>query len=374
MSELAVANWHGIIGLRYKGWQYRLCLAMAVTAILLPLLHTPETSAQIAASAKLQKVTAIYGARSGASWPLWIAKEAGYYRKYGLDVELVFGVHPAPIAAIMSGHAVMTSAGADPAILAVSKDSSLEAIGSFMNKGSFALVAAKNLTNIKQLAGKRIGVGRVGDPPYHFTVSLLKKFGVNPKDVHWFSTGVDAASRAAALQSGQIDAALITAPSYFRLEVAGLPVLALLSDHDDIFVSTYYLFQKATVINNRQLAEAFIKAHAEAIKRFYDDRAFAMQIMIKYGGARNEEDAGRVYELFKKSRMFEPIPYILKGSVVDVVERQSQEQPYLRQFDFSKVINNTLVDQLVKDGFFENLFGPSIREEQQRKRAQAFGG
>src|SRR5437667_6137713 len=170
---------------------------------------------------ELKKVAAMYGARSGASWPLWMAKEGGYYRKYGMDVEMVFGVHPAPIAAILSGYAVMTSTGSDPGVLAVAQAASLVLTGSFLNKGTFALVAAKNLTSMQQLAGKKIGVGRVGDPPYYFSISLLEKFGLSVKDIQWVSTGVDAATRAAALQSGQIDAALVTAPSYFRLEAAG---------------------------------------------------------------------------------------------------------------------------------------------------------
>jgi ABC-type nitrate/sulfonate/bicarbonate transport system substrate-binding protein len=325
------------------------------------------------AQIKLQKVTALYGARSGASWPMWMAKEGGYYRKHGLEVELVFGVHPAPIAAVISGQAAMTPAGADPALLSVSKDSSLVLVGSYLNKGSFALVSGKNIKQISQLAGKRVGVGRVGDPPYHFTLSLLRKHGISSKDIQWLSVGVDAAARAASLHSGQIDATLITAPAYFRLEAAGFPVLAVLSDYDDIFVSTYYLFRRETVLTNRMVAEAFIKAHAEAIKRFYDDRTFAMQVMMQYGGAKDMEDAGRVYNLFAKSRMFEPIPYVLKGSVEGVIERQRQEQPYLKDFDFSKSVDNSLVEQIARDGFFERLFGPEIREEQKKKHALAYG-
>ena len=45
-------------------------------------------SAPLANSQPLQKSVAMIGARSGASWPLWIAKEARLYAKYGLDVEL----------------------------------------------------------------------------------------------------------------------------------------------------------------------------------------------------------------------------------------------------------------------------------------------
>jgi hypothetical protein len=36
-------------------------------------------------------------------------------------------------------------------------------------------------------------------------------------------------------------------------------------------------------------------------------------------------------------------------------------------------VDNSLVDHLVKDGFFERLFGPAIREEQQKKQALAYG-
>jgi len=217
----------------------------------------------------LRKAVAMVGARSGASWPLWIAKEARLYAKYGLDVELVYAVHPGPIAAIISGHATMTSSGSDPALLAAAKDPSLVVLGGFMNKGSFAMIGSKTATDMKQLGGKKIGVGRVGDPPYHMAVSLLKKFGLTARDVHWVSVGVDAAARAAALQSGQIDASLITAPAYFRLQSAGLPVLAVLLDHEDIYVSTYYLFRREALAQDRSTALGFMKAHAEAIKRFY---------------------------------------------------------------------------------------------------------
>jgi ABC-type nitrate/sulfonate/bicarbonate transport system substrate-binding protein len=357
-------------GCRTCVWNARLATRNPRRALVIALLwiltpgQTPSAPAQT-----LQKTVAMVGARSGASWPLWIAKDARLYAKYGLDVELVYAVHPGPIAAIISGHAAMTSSGSDPALLAAAKDPSLVVLGGFMNKGSFAMIGSKTATDMKQLVGKKIGIGRVGDPPYHMAVSLLKKYGMTPRDVQWVSIGVDATARAAALQSGLIDAALITAPAYFRLQTAGLPVLALLLDHEDIYVSTYYLFRREALSKERAMALALIKAHAEAIKRFYDDKTFAAEIMIKYGGAKNTEDANRVYDLFKKARVLEPIPYALKASVEAVVERQAQE---LKGVDLSKVIDNSLVDLLVKEKYFETVFGPSIRDEQQRKQSLAF--
>jgi ABC-type nitrate/sulfonate/bicarbonate transport system substrate-binding protein len=347
-------------------------IGIAIFAIVFFLTVPYVAFGQISSPARLQRVVAMVGARSGASWPLWLAKDGGYYQKHGLDVELVYAVHPAPMAAVISGQAVMTSTGADLGILAAFRDTSLTLNGSFLNKGSFAMVAAKNLTRMEQLAGKKIGIGRVGDPPYYMSISLLEKFGVNAKDVQWVSIGVDAAARAAALQGGQVDAALVTAPSYFRLEAAGYPILASVADYEDIYVSTYYLFRKETILNSPKIAEAFIKAHTEAIKRFYDDKPFAVQTILKYGAARDQQDGSKVYELFNKSRSFEPVPYVLKDSVKAVVERQSQAQPQIKQFDFSKVIDNSIVDRLAKDGFFQQIFGSSIRELQQKRKSQSF--
>jgi ABC-type nitrate/sulfonate/bicarbonate transport system substrate-binding protein len=348
----------------------RLIAAWRLSILLTSIVATLESAITTVDAQPLQKTVAMVGARSGASWPLWIAKDARLYAKYGLDVELVYAVHPGPIAAIVSGHAAMTSSGSDPALLAAAKDPSLVVLGGFMNKGSFAMIGSRTASDMKQLGGKKIGIGRVGDPPYHMAVSLLKKYGMTARDVQWVSIGVDATARAAALQSGQVDAALITAPAYFRLQTAGLPVLALLLDHEDIYVSTYYLFRREALSKERATALAFIKAHTEAIKRFYDDKTIAAEIMIKYGGAKNTEDAHRVYDLFKKARVLEPIPYALKASVEAVVERQAQD---LKGVDLAKVIDNSLIDQLVNEKYFEAVFGPSIRDEQRRKQSQAFG-
>jgi hypothetical protein len=53
-----------------------------------------------------------------------------------------------------------------------------------------------------------------------------------------------------------------------------------------------------------------------------------------------------------------------------VVERQGQE---LKGAELRRMIDNSLVDQLVRERYFESVFGASIRDEQQRRYAQAFG-
>src|SRR5206468_992666 len=62
-----------------------------------------------------------------------------------------------------------------------------------------------------------------------------------------------------------------------ELEEAGFTSLGNLAEHDDIFAATTYLMKKSTVQANPTLPELLIRAHAEAIKRFYDDAWSALE-------------------------------------------------------------------------------------------------
>src|SRR5215472_16342248 len=184
------------------------------------------------AQSALQKITINYPTRTGQVWPLYLAKEGGYYQKYGFDANLAFGVHPAGIAMVVSGEAVMTAYTLEQFMIAASKDGSLVAIGSPFKKSLFALKAQKTFTNVHDLKSKRIGVSQIGDAPYNYTNGLIAKAGLSPRDVQWVPIGGDVSARAAALVSNRVDAVMITAPVYFKLESEGFKNLGNISDYD----------------------------------------------------------------------------------------------------------------------------------------------
>ena len=336
--------------------------------IALALLAVPAAWAQ-----QLQKITINYPTRSGASWPMYMAKDGGYYQKYGLDVTLTFGVHPAGIAMLTSGEGKMANYSLEQAMQASLKDASFVMVGSSLNKALFALIARKDMKNIQELKGKRLAVGQIGDAPYNYTIALLGKSGFGPRDVQWIPVGTDVSGRAAALQSGRADATLLTAPNYFRLEEAGFKNLGNLADHDDIYAATVYLLTKSGASQNPKLAEQLIKAHAEAIKRFYDDKAFAIKSYINYD-KQPEADVDKIYDRYAKGNLFERVPYVLAGAVKAVVDQQVDQAiaSQMKVFDFHKVVDNSTVDRLVKEHFFEQVFGANIKAEQDRKAKLAF--
>ena len=158
---------------------YRI-LALTITSVLV-------MAAPVAA--QLGEITINYPTISGSSWPMFLAKEGGYYEKYGLDADLVFGVHPAGIAMIVSGEAQMTIYTLEQSMIASSRDGSLVFIGTPFKKSLFALMARSEITSVADLRGRRIGVSQIGDAPYNYTSGILSKFGLTSRDVRWFPVG-----------------------------------------------------------------------------------------------------------------------------------------------------------------------------------------
>jgi ABC-type nitrate/sulfonate/bicarbonate transport system substrate-binding protein len=340
---------------------------IALVAALLVLLNSPLRPQS------LQAVTINFPTRSGASWPLFIAKEGGYYQKYGLDVTLVFAGHPAGIAMVTSGQAVMSSYNLESVMQASARDPTFTVVGSSVNRPLFALMSRKEIGTVKDLKGKTIAVSQIGDPPYNYTRALLAKFGLGVRDVNWIAAGADANGRAAALAAGRADATLLTPPAYFRVEEAGYKVLATLTDYDDIFASTTYLLKKSTIAEQPRLPELIVKAHAEAIKRFYDDKAFAVKAYQVYD-KQATADVERFYDTYARQNLLERVPFVLAGAVSAVIEQQTDAQliAQMKAVDFRAVIDNGVVSRLVKEGFFQQLFGAGIRSEEERKMKLAF--
>src|SRR4030095_7640109 len=272
------------------------------------------------------------------------------------------------IAMVVSDQAQMSSYNLESVMQASSRgEAPFAVVGASLNKAYFALMTRKDVKSVTDLKGKTFAVSQIGDPPYNYTSAFLRKFGMTPRDVQWI------AARAAALWAGRADATLLTPPAYFRLEEAGFKSLGNLADHDDIFAATTYLMKKTAITANPRLPEQLIKAHAEAIKRFYDDKAFAVKAYQAYDKQSNA-DVERLYDGYAKANVLERVPYMLAPALQAVIDQQSDAKllAQMKSFDFHTVIDNGVVAKLVKEGYFQKLFGPGIKAEEDRKSKLAF--
>ena len=120
---------------------------------------------QSIAQTKFEKLHVGYSAQAGSLAPIWITKEAGIFKKHGLDVELLFiPGGPTAAAALLSGAVPITVVGGPAVVSSNLAGSDLVMIAGIVNTFAFQIVTVKPITSYQQLKGKRLGVNRFRRP------------------------------------------------------------------------------------------------------------------------------------------------------------------------------------------------------------------
>lgn len=302
------------------------------------------------------KVTLV-APRTAWTWPMYMALEGGYYNEHGLDVDLIFANHPAGVAMLTSGAADMNLLPLQRALQLGSLDESFVAIGTPLGKWLFALIAHEDIAVVEDLRGRRLGIGQYGDATYTYGIALLSRFGLRLEDIRIVVVGGE--GRIPALTSGQIDATMLSAPAWFRLEPYGFRSLADITEFEEIHTPNVLLLRRSTITQHPELPERLIRAHAQAVKRFYEDREFALAAHQAYD-AQDEADLARVYEIYRAANMMDRVPWVDAEAVRAVIDTvpDTLVAGQLAAFDYAGLIDNSPVERLTEEGFFEELFGP----------------
>jgi NitT/TauT family transport system substrate-binding protein len=185
------------------------------------------------AAAQTKITIAVGGGACLCYLPTVLAKQLGEYDKAGLAVELVDlkGGSDA-LKAVLGGSADVVSGYFDHCVNLAAKKQELTSFVVYDRYPGLVLVVSPShnaeIKSIKDLAGKKIGVSAPGSSTDFFLKYLLKKNGVDASGVAVIGVGLGATS-VAAMQQGQIDAAVMLDPSVTVLQ-GSYPDLRILSD------------------------------------------------------------------------------------------------------------------------------------------------
>jgi NitT/TauT family transport system substrate-binding protein len=165
--------------------------------------------------------------------PTVLARQLGEYEKAGLAVELVDlkGGSDA-LKAVLGGSADVVSGYFDHCVNLAARKQELQSFVVYDRYPGEVLVVSPahtaEIKSIKDLAGKKVGVSAPGSSTDFFLKFLLKKNGIDPANVAVIGVGLGATA-VAAMEQGQIDAAVMLDPSVTVLQ-GSHPDLRVLSD------------------------------------------------------------------------------------------------------------------------------------------------
>lgn len=234
------------------------------------------------AQAHPDKVVFSIPSRSIAAIDLYVAKERGFFRDEGLDVEIVQIRGNVAVAAALSGQVHATN-GIGTVIRALERSEiPLKVLTVSLKRNLFWLVARRELTSIAQLKGKILGTTTFGGSQHTAATRLIRKGGLDPDKDLTVVVGGDVPAQLQSLISGAIDAAALSPPTVilardkFNMNILGSAMDDLANLQNGTAVTEKMLRE------NRVLLRRILRARAKGNRYFFENERGASEVLAKY--------------------------------------------------------------------------------------------
>lgn len=304
----------------------------------------------------LDKINMIYTARvMSQSYP-WFAQEAGLFKKYDLDVPLVFVTPGAPaVAAILSGDsevAVIGAAGITRPFVQGNKDPVI--IGGIKSLLTHSIIAKPDVKRPEQLKGKRIGVSRIGSNPHYFAVQALRHYGIDSREVSYIQAG-GAPETLAALVAQGIDAAVLTVPTDAQALKLGYHYVIYGPDLKIAYAATTFTSRRSIIAKRGPVIGRFMRAMAEAARIMHTDREYMYKVMAKYLRVDDRKLLEASYNVESKS--LEPRLEIKLEGIQSTLDEIAPVDPRAKTVKPQEMVDMRYLDEMNKSGFMDQLWG-----------------
>jgi ABC-type nitrate/sulfonate/bicarbonate transport system substrate-binding protein len=296
-----------------------------------------------------------YSAITSVFSPFWIGKELALYKSEGLDTQLVYIPSSTTMAQAMFAREVAISTVNSGSVVSSGlQGGDLILMGAVMNAASFYIIAQPQISTPQDLKGKKIGVTRLGSSSDYAVREYLQKNKLQPgRDVSIMQVG-GMMELAAALNNGSVNAAPLSSPASYVAEQKGNKVIANLAKEGIYFVIAGLTTTRRFLREQRNEGKAFLRAFGRATHFMYQRPEETKKILAKYAKI---DDPGMLEGSLKYAHDFtEKIPLVKREGVQVVLDQEAARNPQVKQFTAEQFYDNSLVQELINEGFYRNLW------------------
>ena len=305
----------------------------------------------VSAPARGEKINFAYSALSGLQSPLWVAKEAGFFKKHGIEPQVLFIVGGRVITqAMLAGEIQMGVVSMAALLQANLAGGDLVYVGFFGNKTDYALFSTKEVTDIRQLRGKRLGIGQFGGGPDFTSRIVLEKNGMKPdKDVQIVQMLIPDSGRLAALQAGAIEAVLLQAPTSLKAIELGFNQLV---DYSAVlpFPLASLATTKRYVRQNRALVKRIVRAHLDSVRYIFSNEEASLRIIGNY----SKITEGRFMQEYYRKIILPKLSQTLlpdMAAIEFILEIERKRNPRAVKVKAEDLVDSTFLEELKKEGY-----------------------
>ena len=303
-----------------------------------------------------QVLTAYQSVTIGSSTPLWIAKDAGFFDRQGLDVKIVFVEgSPRTMQTLIAGEAQIVESTGPATLNARAAGSPVVIVAGYINVMPYYLIVDNSINSPADLKGK-VGANHMPGTAADTVIRIgLKALGLDPdRDVSLRAIG-NTPMRLQAMSAGAAQFMVAQDLELVQAKRLGYKVLVDYVANKTPFPMGGAVTTQRYVKEKRDTVLRYVKAMTQALHYLKTNREGSLKIISRYARFQNPELMGTAFDAARRLYADVPVP---PTEGFDIVAKElAQRNPKLREVDTRSLVDLQFIRELEQSGFLKSLKG-----------------
>jgi NitT/TauT family transport system substrate-binding protein len=313
--------------------------------------------ANIYAAAAPTRLVIGYASTTPRLMPLWMARDQGFFAKYGIESEPVLLRSGATLVTGMASGDIQIGRTAGAAVLsAVAAGHDIKMLATFSSRNSYDVVTRPNIKRAEDLRGKKLAINSVGGGTWIGAMLWLETFGLDvQRDQILLQSIGDQGTQSQALESGTVDCVFVDSVYSKLLKQKGMNIIAESHEMKQPLVSQSTIMPNNFLRQHPDIAEGYVKGEVEGI-------AFATAprnkpAVIKMLMRRLRVDANTAEEGYTDMlRGVDRKPFASLEGMRNLQRLLRPRNPKIGDVKVEDVVDNRIMRKLEETGFIDKTF------------------
>jgi NitT/TauT family transport system substrate-binding protein len=285
----------------------------------------------------------------------WIAKEAGLFKKHGLDLDTIFiNGSVRGIQSLIAGDLSYSGAVGTAVINARLAGGDIAIVQSQMNTLPYFIIGNASIKSPEMLRGRAAAVHIPGTSADFAMRLALMKVGIPYREIKAITVG-GAPARLAAVTQGQTDFTVVTDGERIQGEKMGLKVIIDMAKLNVPFQFNCTVATRQKIRENPDEVRRVVWTMAESIHFFKTRKDEAIKIMQKYTRGLSLDVLEGAHAANSELLVEDTYPTI--EGLRQTLEVQALTDPRAAKARAEDLVELRFVNELRKSGFLEKLYG-----------------
>ena len=290
---------------------------------------------------------------------IWVAKDRGLFRRYGLDVRFIqMPTSSVAVAALIAGEIDMGVIGPGHLLNAVSAGADVVGIANLVQKLDYRFVSRPEIKTPEDLRGKSVAISGPGAVSHIVALLSLQRLGLdaNQAKIAFLTIPGTEVNRRAALETKKVDATSLNGSVGDLYARRGYTMLFNFKDSGVTMPQTMIVTTRRTIAAKPEVVEAYVKGFVEAIAYLLEpaNKSSVTRVIASNLRLQDAIAAEEAYHAVVNS--YDRIPYPSAEGMKLLHGLLGSLNPKLAQVRPESTVDSGLINRLESSGFIQSVY------------------